>query len=103
MPPLTSQGQAITYAQEGNVLTATSADGREVFTVTLNNDGSYTFALKDSLDHPAGAGENAVNLAFSITGTPNASIVAAAVDADGDPVSGLGSAQVTQTFSGSVK
>src|SRR5690606_27100803 len=38
----------------------------------------------------------------TLTGTPNAAAVAAAVDADGDPVAGLADAQVTQGFSVSV-
>ncbi|WP_227421636.1 T1SS-143 repeat domain-containing protein [Pacificispira spongiicola] len=99
---LTSNGDAITYSQQGNVLTATAADGREVFTVTLNDNGSYTFDLKDSLDHADADGENAMDLGFTITGTPGADILAAAVDGDGDAVSGLADAEVTQTFSVSV-
>ena len=99
---LTSQGEAISYSQAGNVLTATSEDGREIFTVTVNEDGSYSFELKDTLDHASGDGENAIDLAFTLTGTPNAAAIAAAVDADGDPVSGLAGAQVTQGFSVSV-
>ena len=99
---LTSQGKEIGYSQTGNVLTATSEDGRDVFTVTLNGDGSYTFNLMDSLDHADGAGENAMDLGFTITGTPNADVLAAAVDGDGDAVSGLSDASVTQSFSVSV-
>ncbi|MEQ8440306.1 MAG: LamG-like jellyroll fold domain-containing protein [Alphaproteobacteria bacterium] len=94
---LTSQGEAITYSQEGDVLTAT-AGGREVFTVTLNGDGSFTFELKDSIDHEDANGQNVEDLGFTLTGVPNAETIAAAIDNDGDPASGLADASVTQTF-----
>ncbi|MEC9268491.1 MAG: Ig-like domain-containing protein [Pseudomonadota bacterium] len=98
---LTSQGEAVTYSQNGNVLTA-EAGGRTVFTVELNADGSFTFDLQDSLDHADGAGQNAMDLGFTLTGVPSAAAIAAAVDGDGDPVQGLDTASVTQTISVSV-
>jgi T1SS-143 domain-containing protein len=103
---LTSQGDAITYSQTGNVLTATAdaggANERPVFTVEINADGSYTFDLQDSLDHAAGQGENALDLGFTLTATPNASVIAAAIDGDGDPAQGLEGASVAQSFTVSV-
>ncbi|MEQ8443519.1 MAG: DUF5801 repeats-in-toxin domain-containing protein, partial [Alphaproteobacteria bacterium] len=94
---LTSNGDAITYSQTGNVLTAT-ADGREVFTVEANPDGTYTFTLKDQIDHEDANGQNVEGLNFGISGTPSADAIAAALDNDGDPVAGLDAVEVTQNF-----
>jgi T1SS-143 domain-containing protein len=50
---LTSQGQSIDHASvSGNTVTALSHDGRSVFSLTVNDDGSWTFALNDQIDHP---------------------------------------------------
>ncbi|MGE0256480.1 MAG: beta strand repeat-containing protein [Alphaproteobacteria bacterium] len=71
---LTSQGDAITYAVSGTSLAALAA-GRTVFWVSLNPaSGSYVFTLNDQLDHPTGAGENLLSLAFGVN----------AIDFDGD-------------------
>ena len=55
LPTLFSKGDAITYSVSGNVLTATAdaggPDQRVVFTLTVNADGSWSFDLKDQLDH----------------------------------------------------
>ena len=53
-----SHGEAVAYAVAGNVLTA-SAGERVVFTLTVATDGSWSFDLKDQLDHVLGGGENA--------------------------------------------
>ncbi|EEF78887.1 retention module-containing protein [Methylophaga thiooxydans] len=74
---LTSQGEALSYSVDGNVLTA-EADGREVFTLTLNENGDFTFALSDQLDHADANGEN--NLPLDL------SSVIVATDADGDAI-----------------
>ncbi|NPV19541.1 beta strand repeat-containing protein [Bradyrhizobium aeschynomenes] len=77
---LTSDGQTVKYAFENGVLvgyTGTDlAHGTRVFEVSLSdqNDGSYSFKLLGNIDHPAGSGENLVNLTFSFTAT----------DGDGD-------------------
>ncbi|MGY3451765.1 T1SS-143 repeat domain-containing protein [Bradyrhizobium sp. USDA 4353] len=77
---LTSDGQTVKYAFENGVLvgyTGTDlAHGTRVFEVSLSdqNDGSYSFKLLGNIDHPAGSGENIVNLSFSFTAT----------DGDGD-------------------
>ncbi|MRG74166.1 hypothetical protein GH722_20620, partial [Alphaproteobacteria bacterium HT1-32] len=93
---LSSQGEAVTYSWDAATQTLqATADGRDVFTVELNEDGSYTFTLQDSLDHGAADGENSLGLEFTLTGT---STVDSAVDFDGDSVS-LGDQSLTQTFS----
>ncbi|HEV7257126.1 MAG TPA: DUF5801 repeats-in-toxin domain-containing protein [Bosea sp. (in: a-proteobacteria)] len=75
---LTSNGEAISYAFNGErtLLTAT-AGGRTIFTVQLSDlaNGSYTFTLLDNLDH-LGAGAAIQALGFAIVAT----------DADGDTV-----------------
>lgn len=75
---LSSRGDLIdlTFSDDGTQLTAT-ADGRTVFTVTLSDDdsGSYAFTLIDTLDHPADAqGEDSLDLTFAFVVT----------DSDGD-------------------
>ncbi|WP_160005264.1 VCBS domain-containing protein [Rhizobium sp. 18055] len=73
---LTHDGVAIVYtlSQNNTVLTA-KAGGTEIFTVSLSDDGtgSYTFVLKDSIDHTSGNGTSAT-LDFGFTAT----------DSDGD-------------------
>ncbi|MGJ5176990.1 tandem-95 repeat protein [Bradyrhizobium oligotrophicum] len=76
---LTSDGQTVKYALLNGVLvgyTGSDSSVNHVFEVSLSdqNDGSYTFKLLGNLDHPAGSGENVVNLTFSYTAT----------DGDGD-------------------
>ncbi len=56
LPALTSQGREISYEitrVEGSadVLTATADGGGTVFTLTVNQDGSWDFDLQDQLDH----------------------------------------------------
>ncbi|CAN0133587.1 unnamed protein product, partial [Chrysoparadoxa australica] len=93
---LQSQGEDVTYSWDAgtNTLQAT-AGGRDVFTVELNDDGSYTFTLQDSLDHADADGENSMNLEFSLTGTPSDGT---ATDYDLDP-STLADVSISQTFS----
>ena len=74
---LTSQGDALSYSVDGNVLAA-EADGREVFTLTLSDNGDFTFALNDQLDHADADGQN--NLPVDL------SSVIVATDADGDAI-----------------
>ncbi|WP_316202812.1 MULTISPECIES: VCBS domain-containing protein [unclassified Bradyrhizobium] len=77
---LTSDGQTVKYSFENGVLVGYTgsdlAHGTRVFEVSLSdqNDGSYSFKLLGTLDHPAGSGENIVKLSFSFTAT----------DGDGD-------------------
>ncbi len=79
---LTSNGALVHYTIFNNELIAyTGNDARfnQVFTVSLNDDGtgSYTFTLLSNLDHPNANGNNTLNLTFDYTAT----------DADGDPSS----------------
>ena len=76
---LTSQGDNLTYSlsASGDTLVA-EAGGREVFTLTLADDGSYSFELYDQLDHATGEDEN--NLPIDL------SAVIVATDGDGDSI-----------------
>ncbi|MGP1310864.1 MAG: T1SS-143 repeat domain-containing protein, partial [Phycisphaerales bacterium] len=81
---LTSDGDALGYSLSGDGLTLSgSAGGDVIFTATISGDPSagysYAFDLVGNLDHPAGAGENA------ITGIPLSVVV---TDADGDQARG---------------
>ncbi|MDR6821168.1 T1SS-143 domain-containing protein, partial [Neorhizobium sp. 2083] len=76
---LSSRGLDLVYtlSADGTVLTAHAGTegGQTVFTVTLsdNVNGSYSFTLVDTLDHPA-SGEDQIALNFQFTAT----------DSDGD-------------------
>ncbi|MDX9835761.1 MAG: DUF5801 repeats-in-toxin domain-containing protein, partial [Desulfobulbus sp.] len=93
LDPLYSQGEMLTYSSTGSVLTA-SAGGREVFTFTVNDDGSWSFDLKDQLDH-VDDGSNTENTALvsgadgsgSVAGIDFSSVLTA-TDFDGDTVTG---------------
>jgi len=93
---LFSAGELVEYNQVGNVLTG-SADGADVFTVTLNADGSFTFDLLGQLDHVSGDGENVAALNFGLSGTPSSDVVAAIADFDQDAAAGLADQIITQT------
>ncbi|WP_343565386.1 T1SS-143 repeat domain-containing protein, partial [Kiloniella sp. b19] len=77
---LTSGGVALVYSFDGdtNTLTANAgANGDPVFTVVFDAvAGTYTFTLQGQLDHPAGQGENVLNITIPFT----------ASDADTDTV-----------------
>ncbi|WP_163337402.1 retention module-containing protein [Desulfopila sp. IMCC35008] len=61
---LKSQGDTIEYNVVGNTLTA-SADGREVFTLQVFENGNYNFRLNDQIDHDPGHGENSFSIEFA--------------------------------------
>ncbi len=68
---LTSDGKELSYkiADSGNALIGKTGDGREIFRVTLDEahgQASYTFTLKDNLDHNAGLGQNIEALPFDV-------------------------------------
>jgi len=78
---LTSDGHSVSYSvsADGTVLTATSSDGRTIFTVELSDsgDGSYKFTLNDNIDHAAtGPSDDSRTLSFGFKAT----------DSDGDSV-----------------
>lgn len=58
---LVSHGTPLGYTINGQTLTA-SAGGATVFTLTLNNDGSYRIVWSQSLDH----GQDALSLPFNL-------------------------------------
>jgi T1SS-143 domain-containing protein len=82
---LTSDGDALSYAVVGNVLTAT-AGGETIFTLTVNADGSWEFVLEGPLDHPVADGsldgELLPGLGIDFSG------VLTVTDGDGDPLAG---------------
>lgn len=78
LPTIESKGANVLYSlsdSNGDGLNDTligTADGREVFTLTIVSNtgggktaGDYTFTLLDQIDHPDGNGENIANLDFS--------------------------------------
>ena len=107
LPALLSNGQAVVYSLSGSTLTAyvdagaPGLDGgdRVVFTLTVNSNGSWSFDLKDQLDHVAGGGENT---ALRLVGGGSVNSIdftklLTATDADGDSVelSGTGAFSIT--------
>ena len=92
---LTSHGSALNTASIATLsgvetLTASAADGHEVFTLALNEStGAWTFTLINPLDQPTGNGEN--------TDTINLSGLVQAVDFDGDSVTLANDFTVTVT------
>ncbi|AYK17969.1 retention module-containing protein [Aeromonas veronii] len=58
---LVSHGAPLGYTINGQTLTA-SAGGATIFTLTLNNDGSYRIVWSQSLDH----GQDALRLPFNL-------------------------------------
>jgi T1SS-143 domain-containing protein len=72
---LTSEGRPVTTQLVGNVLTG-YAGGEKIFTLTLQNDGNYTFHLIGTLDHRDKTNHNdVIDLRFGVV----------AKDSDGDP------------------
>ncbi|MEZ5919536.1 MAG: VWA domain-containing protein [Alphaproteobacteria bacterium] len=66
---LTSQGDAVTVSVSGNQYVGT-AGGRTIFTLTINNDSSYSFTLLDTLDHADVLDpDDVISLAFDVTAT----------------------------------
>ncbi len=87
---LSSKGEQLSYSSDGSTLTATTGSGREVFTLAVNDDGSWKFDLKDQLDHVAGDGENwSLRSGDGSVDGIDFSAVITATDADGDTVTGV--------------
>ncbi|MCP3400927.1 DUF5801 repeats-in-toxin domain-containing protein [Bradyrhizobium sp. CCGB20] len=97
---LTSQGKAVDHATvSGNTVTAQSQDGRDIFSLTVNDDGSWTFALNDQLDHPKhdDPSTQPVEKEFEDTISVSLGGLINAVDGDGD-VTSLSSANFSVTI-----
>ena len=94
---LTSNGDAVTYSVSGDTLTAT-AGGREVFTLTVNSDGTWSFDLNDQLDHEDASGDDSTTLSNGAEALHFTNLIEV-TDADGDTVN-LGTlAGETELFS----
>src|SRR5690606_14374708 len=66
--PASSGGVALVYSVLGNTLTATAGlAGPVVFTLKVEDDGSYTFDLERPLDHPADASNDDQLLTLDFT------------------------------------
>ena len=85
---LTSGGQSLDYTLTGSVLTASVGTGNDyypVFTLQVNDDGSYVFTLLGPLDHPLNNdddGETLPGVGIDFSG------MLMATDGDGDALSG---------------
>ncbi len=114
LPTLWSKGEAVTYAVASGVLTASAGTAgvgegvRTVFTLTVNDDGSWAFDLKDQLDHVAPAAGTAVeNIALRTNAAGTTSVnaidfskVITATDKDGDTVIGAAAGNVHRRGAG---
>jgi len=81
---LTSNDVPVTVTQNGNTYTGV-AGAETVFTLTINNDGTYAFNLFTHLDHADDTDPNdLINLEFGVM----------AMDADGDTADGTVTIQV---------
>ncbi|WP_232313336.1 T1SS-143 repeat domain-containing protein [Enterovibrio coralii] len=75
--PLSSKGEPVTLhltSDVNGVKTYTGlAESRQVFTITLDSDGNYTFTLLGALDHPLGNEKNTltINLPLVVTDADN--------------------------------
>ena len=75
---LTSGGVPVVVTLSGNTYTG-SAGGNTVFTVTINNDGTYQFQLFDRIDHADSTDPNdIITMQFGVVAT----------DSDGDSTQG---------------
>ncbi|UYB69377.1 retention module-containing protein [Aeromonas veronii] len=66
LPPLTSDGVAVTYNVVGNTLTA-MAGAVTIFTLVVQANGAYTFMLSGPLDHPLVNGNDNETLTLNLT------------------------------------
>ncbi|MBD9446917.1 DUF5801 repeats-in-toxin domain-containing protein [Rhizobium sp. RHZ01] len=89
---LSSHGDALSYTVANGVLTATAGEGegaRVIFTLTLSNDGDYTFKLFDQLDHGTDATNGSVPIDFGG--------LIQATDGDGDSIPLTGGLKIAIT------
>jgi VCBS repeat-containing protein len=107
LPTLYSKGEMVSYTVAGNTLTATAGtgeDARVVFTLTLNENGSWHFDLTDQLDHIPGDGQNNALVTgkdgeggFSSVPSIDFSSLIQATDGDGDVLAGAPAGSFTIT------
>ncbi|WP_028748940.1 beta strand repeat-containing protein, partial [Rhizobium mesoamericanum] len=94
---LSSHGDALTYQVANGVLTA-HAGGEEAdriaFSLTLTNDGHYTFDLFDQIDHDVVQGQNTGLQGTLHNGIDFGSLIQA-TDGDGDSITLNGGLKVT--------
>ncbi|MCZ8102457.1 MAG: type I secretion C-terminal target domain-containing protein [Burkholderiales bacterium] len=101
LPRLMSKGEEVSYIIAGQTLAAIAGEEgseREVFLLTVNDDGSWTFDLRDQLDHATGNGKNAL-LVTADGGTVagiDLSRVITGTDHDGDRISAAAGTFVVQ-------
>ena len=98
LPTLYSKGEMVGYSVVGNTLTATAGageDARVVFTLTVNENGSWHFDLTDQLDHVPGDGQNNALVTgedgeggFSSVPSIDFSSLIQVTDGDGDVLAG---------------
>ncbi len=98
---LTSNGEAVTYAVSGDTLTAT-AGGREVFTLTVNSDGTWNFDLNDQLDHSGDDDDDDLTLSNGQEALQFTSLIEV-TDADDDTVNLKGLEGSDELFSISIE
>ncbi|WP_029833929.1 retention module-containing protein, partial [Vibrio parahaemolyticus] len=110
---LTSQGVAVTMTEtanpDGSFTYQATAGGNAVFTLIVNADGSYNFALEGPLDHANGSDELTLNfpiIATDFDGDTSSTVIPVtivddqptitnvdSITVDEDDLSGVGSAQ----------
>lgn len=90
---LTSQGGHVLIVSDGTTLhgyvesgngSGFTAGDREIFTLTVGPDGSYTFTLKDQVDHPSQNNVSGDDSENSLAATLDLSSFIVATDGDGD-------------------
>ena len=77
---LDSNGFDVNYQIVGDEIHGISTDGRTVFTLSDNGNGSFTFNLDDQIDHPVADGNDAETLTLDLTAAFTVT------DSDLDPV-----------------
>ena len=94
LPTLFSHGEQVNYQIVGNTLTASTLSFGQVFTLTVNIDGSWSFDLTGQLDHvDNGLNDENFELRTSADGSTSVGSIdftslIQATDADGDSIPG---------------
>jgi len=64
---LTSGGQPVTWSGVGTSSLTGSAGGKEIISITVDNDGHYTVTLKGPVDHPVSGSEDTLRFDIPVT------------------------------------